>query len=85
MVCLASRAQAEGAVEGGWRCLRVGGRLDFGLTGILASLVGPLAEAGISVFALSTYDTDYLLVKEDVLAEAVEVLVWAGHQVTRWQ
>ncbi|HEX9074790.1 MAG TPA: ACT domain-containing protein, partial [Anaerolineae bacterium] len=50
--------------EKGWYCLKVRGPLDFVLTGILASLAVPLAEAGISIFAISTYDTDYFLVKE---------------------
>ena len=59
------------SVEGPWAGYRVEGVLDFGLTGILHSLTGPLAEAGISVFAVSTYDTDYLLVRTDK-AEAAE-------------
>ncbi len=61
-------------VEAGWRALKVEGPLDFSLTGILASLANPLAEAGISIFAISTYDTDYVLVKSGDLAKAVEVL-----------
>jgi len=64
--------------ERGWRCLRVAGVLDFSLTGVLASLLGPLAAAGVSVFVVSTFDTDYLLVKEDKWAEATEVLRRAG-------
>lgn len=64
-----------------WRALKVAGPLDFSLTGVLASLAAPLADAGISIFALSTFDTDYLLVKSDVLALAVEVLRRAGHSV----
>jgi len=67
--------------ERGWRCLRVAGTLDFSLVGVLASLLGPLADAGVSVFAVSTFDTDYLLVKEEYLAAAVEVLRRAGHSV----
>ncbi len=68
--------------EGKWRCLRVATQLDLSLTGILASLVVPLANAMISVFSLSTYDTDYLLVKADMLDRAIEVLREAGHDVT---
>lgn len=67
--------------EKGWRCLKVHGPLDFSLTGILSSLLHPLAKANISVFALSTYDTDYLLVKEADLERAKVVLLEAGHQV----
>jgi hypothetical protein len=67
--------------ERGWRCLRVGGTLDFGLVGVLASLLVPLADAGVSVLALSTFDTDYLLVKGADLTKAVEALQAAGHVV----
>jgi uncharacterized protein len=65
----------------GWRCLKVYGPLDFSLTGILVSLARPLADAGISVFALSTYDTDYLLVKEEKLDRALAVLAENGHKI----
>ena len=65
----------------GWRCLKVHGPLDFSLTGILVSLARPLAEAGISIFALSTYDTDYLLVKETDLDRALAVLTQGGHEI----
>jgi hypothetical protein len=57
-----------------WRALKVEGPLDFSLTGILSALIQPLAEQKISIFALSTYDTDYILVKEKDLSRAVEVL-----------
>lgn len=67
--------------EGGWRCLRVAGAMDFSQVGVLASLVGPLAEAGLSVFALSTFDTDYLLVKQADFEMAKTVLRQAGHTV----
>ncbi len=61
-------------VEGGWSCLKVEGVLDFSLTGILASIANPLAENKISLFALSTYDTDYILVKKKDLQAAERVL-----------
>ena len=67
--------------ERGWACLKVEGPLDFSLTGVLASLTQPLAEAGISLFVLSTYNTDYLLVKARDLDRAVAVLAEAGHTV----
>jgi len=67
--------------EKGWRCLKVHGPLDFSLTGILSSLLHPLAKANISVFALSTYDTDYVLVKELDLERAKAVLLEEGNQV----
>jgi uncharacterized protein len=68
-------------VEAGWRCIQVLGPLDFSLTGILSHLSGVLADAGISIFALSTYDTDYLLVKENSLARAREVLIASGYDL----
>lgn len=69
------------AAEHDWSCIKVEGVLDFGLTGILASLANPLAENGISLFAISTYNTDYLLVKSHVLDQARWVLEQAGHDV----
>jgi len=76
----------DGALAGihssrGWRCLRVAGPLDFALVGVLASLAGPLATVGISIFAISTYDTDYLLVREGDLPAAIQALQTAGHSV----
>jgi hypothetical protein len=65
----------------GWRCLKVEGPLDFSAAGILASLTMPLAKEGISVFAMSTYHTDYLLVKERHLEKAVQILAQNGHQI----
>lgn len=65
--------------EKDWRCLKVEGTLDFSLTGILAALAAPLAEAEISIFAISTFDTDYLLVKAHHLENAIKVLSAAGH------
>jgi len=67
--------------SGPWRALRVVGELDFALTGILASLTVPLANAGISVFAVSSYDTDYLLVTADNAIPAGTALRNAGFNV----
>jgi hypothetical protein len=72
---------AHAEVERGFRALAVVGTLDFALTGIVASLAAPLAEAGISIFGISTYDTDHILVREDRLADAKAVLTAAGHTV----
>ncbi len=63
--------------EGGFRALKVRGPLDFGLVGVLARLSEALAAAGVSLFALSTFDTDYLLVRDEALARAVAALVAA--------
>ena len=67
--------------EGPWRAFEVQGPLDFALTGILASIAGPLAHASISIFALSTYRTDYILVREQDMDAAVRVLRKEGHTV----
>jgi hypothetical protein len=67
----------------GWRCLRVAGSLDFSLVGVLASLLVPLAEAGVTVLATATFDTDYFLVKEIDLERATEALQAAGHSVAQ--
>lgn len=67
--------------ERDWRCLRVEGPLDFSLTGVLLALLAPLAKAGVSIFALSTFDTDYLLVRAAQLDLAIGALSAAGHQV----
>ncbi len=69
--------------ESGWSCLKVIGPLDFSLTGILAGLSNILADAGISIFSISTYDTDYILVKSEALADATAVLSAAGHRIKR--
>ena len=67
--------------ERNWRALKVKGPLDFGLTGVLASVAQPLATAGVSIFAISTFDTDYVLVKQENLDKAISVLGMAGHLV----
>ena len=67
--------------ERGWRGLKVEGPLDFGEVGILLSLAKPLADVGVSIFALSTYDTDYLLLWEKDFDRAIEVLERAGHKI----
>ncbi len=68
-------------VELDWRLLKVVGPLEFSLTGILAGLAAPLAEAQIPIFAISTYDTDYLLVKQAQIEAAVRVLQARGYIV----
>jgi hypothetical protein len=67
--------------ETGWRCLSVEGPLDFALIGILAALTEPLAAAGVSLFAISTFDTDHILVRQAVLGRAIAALTGAGHAV----
>lgn len=67
--------------EGGWRAMRFEGVLDFSLVGILSKVSGTLAEEGISIFATSTYNTDYVLVKRDDFDKAVKALKKAGYEV----
>jgi uncharacterized protein len=81
VVCEAAAIPVDVRAELGWRALRVVGRLDFALTGILASLANPLAAAGVSIFAVSTFDTDYILVRDHALDTAIDSLRRAGHDV----
>ena len=67
------------ARQDGWRALRVLGTLDFSLTGILSGIATVLADAKVGIFAVSTYDTDYILVKQENLDRAVEALKKAGY------
>ena len=81
IVCPQYRAPSEAVVQSSWACIQVKGPLDFGLTGVLAGLADPLARAGISIFATSTFDTDYVLVRCADLERALAVLSDAGHFV----
>jgi uncharacterized protein len=81
IVCDIEDVPPDIKMEKDWRCLKVKGPLDFALTGILASLATPLAQSGISIFAISTFDTDYILIKEASFKKAVEVLSRAGHVI----
>lgn len=81
VVCAQDSVPSGVRSEAHWRCIQVEGPLDFALTGILLSIARPLAEAGVSIFALSTYDTDYVMVKNNTLGRAIEVLELAGHSV----
>jgi hypothetical protein len=81
IVCGAERVPSDVKADRGWRALQVAGPLAFSEIGILAALSGVLAEARVSVFAVSTYDTDYLLVKNDDLALARRALTDAGHSL----
>ncbi|HEV7908457.1 MAG TPA: ACT domain-containing protein [Pseudonocardiaceae bacterium] len=81
IVCPSEGAPQVEASQAGWRLLTVRGPLEFTLTGIMAALSGELAAAGVSLFAMSTYDTDHLLVKAFDLDRAVLALRTAGHEV----
>jgi hypothetical protein len=81
IVCLQSAAPKGALCERDFRAIAVAGPLDFGLTGILASLASPLAAAKISMFAISTFDTDYVLVRGASLPAALQALRAAGHTI----
>ncbi|MGN0788639.1 MAG: ACT domain-containing protein [Christensenellales bacterium] len=66
--------------EDGWRGFRIQGTLDFSLTGVLSKLSGILAEREIGIFAISTYNTDYILVKAEGYDKAIEALKAAGYE-----
>jgi hypothetical protein len=81
IVCAEEDLPDETRAERGWSALELVGPLDFTLTGVVASLVSPLADSAVPIFVLSTFETDYLLVRENDLARAVESLRAAGHTV----
>ncbi len=81
VVCSERFVPPEINAERGWRLFKVQGPLDFGLVGVIAAISEPLYLAGVSIFVLSTFETDYFLVKEDVLDRAVQALVQEGFLV----
>ncbi len=81
VVCEESLVASDVRSERGWRALMVEGPLDFGLTGILVQIARPLADAGISIFAISTFDTDYVLVKDHAFSRAQTALAAHGHTI----
>ncbi len=86
VVCLTDHVPTETvAREDGWRAFRIEGILDFSLVGVLASISGTLAAAGIGLFAVSTFHTDYILVKQTALFRAQDALARAGYTVCGMQ
>ena len=83
LVCEEKGVPPETHAERGRRLLQVEGTLAFTLTGVLAAITVPLAEAAISIFAVSTYDTDYVLVSDSDLENAIAVLEKTGHAIQR--
>ena len=81
IVCPEDSVPAGTMCEKGWKAIRFEGVFEFELVGILNSVTVPLAEAQISIFALSTYDTDYVLVKESQLNMVMQVLSDCGHTI----
>ena len=83
IICEAARVPVEVKAEKGYCALQVVGPLDFEAVGIMESFLAPLAKARIPIFAVSTYDTDWILVHEKHLERAVSALAEAGHQQSR--
>ncbi|HZQ67031.1 MAG TPA: ACT domain-containing protein [Terriglobales bacterium] len=83
VVCPQAQVPAEIDSDGGWACLKLEGPFPFSETGILSSFIGPLSAEAIPIFAISTYDTDYVLVKEGFLDRALSTLQNAGHTFVR--
>ncbi len=81
IVCRASDAPTGATVEPGWRAFVIEGPLDFSLVGVLNSMLTPLVSAKVPVFAMSTYTTDYVLVREHDVRPATTALKIAGHTV----
>jgi uncharacterized protein len=81
IVCRQDDVPDDASAERGWCALELAGPLNFSLTGVVAALVTPLAEAEVPIFVISTFETDYLLVRERDLPRSVEVLTAAGHDV----
>ena len=83
LVCTQALVPEDVQCERGWRVLKLHGPFAFELTGILLQVLAPLAAAHIGIFALSTFDTDYVLVKQAQLDAAIDALRQAGHTVER--
>jgi hypothetical protein len=83
VVCQERFVPPEVKAERSWRALQVQGPLDFSLVGILASIAEPLTNAGVSIFAISTFDTDFILLKENMLERGLEALSQAGFMVLK--
>ena len=84
VICEERLVPPEVLAERGWRAFQVQGPLDFSMVGVLAALTAPLARAGVSIFVLSSYETDYVLVREHSLDRAVEALNQAGFLVMNY-
>ena len=83
IVCQQENVPDDIEAERGWRCVQVQGAFDFSVAGVHVSLAVPLAEADISTLAIATFATDYLLIKEENVEKALQVLKWAGHSIDR--
>lgn len=83
IVCSADGVPAGVRAEKGWRCLSLAGPIAFEETGVLSSIAAPLAAAEVGIFAISTFDTDYVLVPGRRLDTALRALESAGHRIRK--
>jgi hypothetical protein len=81
IVCPTDQMPSSAKCEFPWTCFKLEGPFPFALTGVLAAFIDPLAQRGVPVFAISTFETDYVLVKEEHAAVAVETLLTSGHEL----
>jgi uncharacterized protein len=81
IVCRANQAPGNAKREAPWICFKLEGPFPFSQTGVLASFINPLAEHGVPIFAISTFNTDYVLVKEEHAEAALHTLRSAGHEM----
>lgn len=82
IVCLAAQVPDGVQHEGGWQCFKLIGPFPFGETGVLKSFIQPLSDNAVPIFAISTFDTDYVLVKEEFVGHSLDLWQAAGHQLT---
>jgi hypothetical protein len=81
VVCSEERVPPGAESEAGWRCFELMGPFNFSEIGVISSLTQPLTASGVSIFVISTFDTDYLMVKEKDFTKAIDTLLAQGHQV----
>ena len=81
IVCPADNLPANVHSESHWECFKLEGPFAFSQIGILASFINPLSQSGVPIFAISTFDTDYVLIQEEFMAIAHKALEEAGHQL----
>jgi uncharacterized protein len=83
IVCESEHRPPDAVVDDGWSLMRLQGPLPLTMTGVLVRLLAPLAEAGVEIYALATFNTDYVLVRTARVDDAVAALTGAGHRLTR--
>ncbi len=81
IACPEENVPAGVKADKGWICFKLEGPFPFSQTGVLSSFIGPLAESGVPIFAISTFDTDYVMVKDEFAGATLEALQEAGHEL----